>query len=147
MSDERMLDASDATLEASLAALDTTEVRPLAALPVTEAMLPVALAAAEVRMGTAAGTEPDADSATPTDSRQDYSPSKSGDDRLTSALTGGPCNGLSSLFGRACLLSAVADTVGPVGLRAEAASVTRRAHEFRVGNASHVVAAQRLCPR
>jgi hypothetical protein len=46
------------------------------------------------------------------------------------------------LHGVAGLLSAVADTVGPVGLTAEAGEVVSSALEVGLGNGGHVVDAQ-----
>lgn len=59
--------------------------------------------------------------------------------RLTLAETGGVANGLSGLLARAGLAGAVADTVGPVGLSAEAGSVAGSAAELGVGDDVHVV--------
>lgn len=57
----------------------------------------------------------------------------------TLALALGVADGLTSLFSIASLLGAVADTVGPVGLGAEAGLVTSRAGELGVGDQVHVV--------
>lgn len=55
-------------------------------------------------------------------------------------------DGLSSFIGTASLERAVANAVGPVGLRAEAGLVARRASKLGVGDQVHVVDAQ-LCAR
>lgn len=58
---------------------------------------------------------------------------------LTLAETGSVANGLTGLFSRASLAGAVADTVGPVGLAAEAGSVASGATKLSVGDQVHVV--------
>lgn len=58
------------------------------------------------------------------------------------ALASGPSDGLSGLLGITSLGRAVTDTVGPVGLAAEAAEIASRATKFGVGNAGHVVGAE-----
>lgn len=55
------------------------------------------------------------------------------------AETGGVANGLGGLISTASLARAVADTVGPVGLGAEAGSVTGATAELGVGDDVHVV--------
>lgn len=65
-------------------------------------------------------------------------------EELTSALAIGPGHSLSSLFSIASLSRAVADTICPVGLAAEAADITSSAAELSVGDTGHVVGAQLL---
>jgi len=67
-----------------------------------------------------------------------------GERELTLALALGVADGLRSLVGVASLLGAVANTVGPVGLGAEAGLVTSRAGVLGVGDHVHVVDAQLL---
>ena len=55
------------------------------------------------------------------------------------AKTGSVANSLTGLLLRAGLAGAVADTVGPVGLGAEAGRVAGSAAELGVGNQVHVV--------
>ncbi len=64
--------------------------------------------------------------------------------QLTLADTGSVANGLAGLLSGASLARAVANAVGPVGLRAEAGNVASSAAELSVGNAVHVVDAQLL---
>ena len=68
----------------------------------------------------------------------------SGERRLTLALALSIANGLGGLLSVASLPRAVANTVGPVGLRAEAGLVTSGAGELGVGDQVHVVDAQLL---
>lgn len=65
-------------------------------------------------------------------------------ERLTLADAGGVGNGGSRLVGAASLLGAVTDTVGPVGLGAEAALVVLGALELGLGNGGHVANAELL---
>lgn len=69
---------------------------------------------------------------------------RDGVDGLTLADTGSVANGLTGLLGVAGLARAVADAVGPVGLRAEAGSVAGGATKVGVGDAVHVVDTQLL---
>lgn len=55
------------------------------------------------------------------------------------ALAGSVGDSLSSLCGRTSLLGAIANTVSPVALGAEAVGVTLCALELRVGDGGHVV--------
>lgn len=62
------------------------------------------------------------------------------------AETGGVANSLRGLLARAGLARAVTDTIGPVGLGAEASSVASGAAELGVGDDVHVVDTH-LCAR
>jgi hypothetical protein len=64
--------------------------------------------------------------------------------RLTLAKAGSVANSLASLLSIAGLAGAVANAVGPVGLRAEATVVASRASELGVGDQVHVVDTQLL---
>lgn len=55
------------------------------------------------------------------------------------AETGSVANGLTGLLLGASLAGAVANTVGPVGLSAEASSIASSATKLGVGNRVHVV--------
>jgi hypothetical protein len=105
-----------------------------------DAAEPVALAKADERMGRAAGTEPEAEA--PGTRLGRHVLGRQG--TLTSALSDAVCDGRGSLSAIARLLGAVANTVGPVALAAEAGGVTVGAHELRLGDGGHVVDTQLL---
>jgi hypothetical protein len=125
----------------ALAALPAPDASELATDAAAEAAAPEAVANAPVRMGTAGGTLA-AEGAAAVDGKQ-RSKTKEGDGH-TNALAGSPSDGSSRLGLTAGLTRAVADTVGPVALCAEAVGVARGALELALGNGGHVVDAELL---